>query len=116
MPRDQKHDQYYEVNRAHRNETTGIHERSQFYDHAGFLGGATALTPTERAELGGLVARKRLLHLQCHFGMDTLDLARLGTTVTGIDFSPAAIEAARRLSADSGIPRRFIEANVYDAP
>jgi len=117
MPRDPKHEQYYEANREHWDESTGIHERSQFYDRAGFIaGGRSPLTDTERAELGPLVAGKRLLHLQCHFGMDTLELARLGATVTGIDFSPASIEAAKRLSVDSGIPGRFIEANVYDAP
>jgi len=69
----------------------------------------------ERAELGPRVAGKTLLHLQCHFGMDTLNWARLGATVTGLDFSELAIDAARRLSAESGIPGRFVGANVYDA-
>ena len=57
--------------------------------------------PVELAEIGD-VTGKTLLHLQCHFGMDTLGWARLGARVTGVDFSRAAIEAAQRLSADTG--------------
>jgi SAM-dependent methyltransferase len=64
----------------------------------------------------GDVAGKRLLHLQCHFGMDTLSLARLGARVTGVDFSDAAISLARSLTAELGIDARFIEANIYDLP
>jgi SAM-dependent methyltransferase len=92
-----------------------VHEASRGYDRAGFLRGEKPLCPVERAELGPLVAGKTLLHLQCHFGMDTLNWARLGATVTGLDFSESAIEAARRLSAESGVPGRFVHANVYDA-
>jgi SAM-dependent methyltransferase len=62
------------------------------------------------------VTGKTLLHLQCHFGMDSLSWARLGATVTGVDFSPRAIAAARRLAMDSGTPARFVEAELYDAP
>ena len=66
-------------------------------------------------ELGD-VRGKSLLHLQCHIGRDTLSWARLGASVTGVDFSPRAIEAARKLSEASGVPGRFIEAELYDAP
>jgi SAM-dependent methyltransferase len=69
----------------------------------------------DSAELGD-VAGKRLLHLQCHFGKDTLSWARLGAEVTGIDFSESAVAAARRLSAESGVPGRFLVAELYDAP
>ncbi len=62
------------------------------------------------------VAGKRLLHLQCHIGTDTLSWARLGAEVTGIDISPKSIEAAKRLSAESGTPGRFVLTELYDAP
>jgi SAM-dependent methyltransferase len=115
MPRDPRHDSYYEANRRNWDERVGIHEAAPQYDRAAFLRDERPPYEVEQVELGE-VAGKTLLHLQCHFGMDTLAWARLGATVTGIDFSPAAIEAAQRLSADSGVPGHFIEANVYDAP
>ncbi|MEX1022613.1 MAG: class I SAM-dependent methyltransferase [Dehalococcoidia bacterium] len=116
MPRDSAQDPYFDGNRAWWDSVVPIHEASQGYDREGFLRGEKALCPVELEELGPLVAGKTLLHLQCHFGMDTLNWARLGATVTGLDFSEPAVEAARRLSADSGIPGRFVPSNVYDAP
>ena len=62
------------------------------------------------------MAGKRLIHLQCHFGLDTIRLARRGAIATGLDFSHAAIVAARALAADLEVPVRFVEGNVYDAP
>src|SRR5438270_13206705 len=108
-------DGFSEANRAWWNAVVPIYEASRGYDREGFLRGEKPLCPVELAELGPRVAGKSLLHLQCHFGMDTLNWARLGATVTGLDFSAPAIEAARRLSADSGIAGRFIQANVYEA-
>src|SRR5690606_8341967 len=85
------------------------------YRTAAFLAGDDSLHPIEDAELGS-VAGQRLLHLQCHFGLDTLRLARRGAQVTGVDFSPAAIEAAREMARRSGRPdARFVQADVYDA-
>ena len=115
MPPDLKNAAHFDTNRQWWDGVVPIHEASRGYDRPGFLRGEKPLCGVERAELGPLVAGKKLLHLQCHFGMDTLNWARLGATVTGLDFSPPAIEAARRLSADSGIPGRFVQANVYDA-
>lgn len=115
MARDPQHDPHFDLNRAWWDAVVPIHEASRGYDRDGFLRGEKPLCPVERAELGPLVAGRTLLHLQCHFGMDTLNWARLGATVTGLDFSEPAIEAARRLSAESGIPGRFVCANVYDA-
>jgi SAM-dependent methyltransferase len=115
MAEDAKRDLYYETNRRWWDGVVPIHEASRGYDREGFLRGEKPLCPVELAELGPRVAGKTLLHLQCHFGMDTLAWARLGARVTGLDFSQPAIEAARRLSADSGIPGRFVHANVYDA-
>ena len=116
MPHDPQHDPYYAANLLNWSERVAIHEASRDYDREGFLRGEKPLAPVELAELAPLVAGRTLLHLQCHFGMDTLNLARLGATVTGVDFSHEAIEAARRLSADSGLSGRFVEANIYDAP
>jgi SAM-dependent methyltransferase len=69
----------------------------------------------DRDRLGDL-AGKKVLHLQCHIGSDTITLARLGATVTGIDFAPSAIAACRDLFARTSTPGRFVEAELYDAP
>jgi SAM-dependent methyltransferase len=113
---DPKHEEHFATNRRWWDGVVPIHEASRGYDRPGFLRGEKPLCPVERAELGPLVAGKSLVHLQCHFGMDTLNWARLGAEVTGLDFSAPAIEAARRLSKDSGVPGTFVCANVYDAP
>src|SRR5206468_3957002 len=77
---------YQQTNRARWNELTAIHARSRFYDVAGFKAGRCSLRPLEVEELGD-VAGRSLLHLQCHFGLDTLSWARRGARVTGVDFS-----------------------------
>ncbi|SCZ08875.1 class I SAM-dependent methyltransferase [Microvirga guangxiensis] len=74
----------------------------------------TTFLPIEASEIGD-VKGKRLLHLQCHFGLDTLSLARRGATVTGLDFSPVAIEGARDLARKANLQATFVEADVYDA-
>jgi SAM-dependent methyltransferase len=107
---------YIEANRAWWDHVVPIHEASQGYDREGFLRGEKPLCPVELEELGPHIEGRSLLHLQCHFGMDTLNWARLGARVTGLDFAPAAIEAARRLSEDSRVPGRFVQSDVYEAP
>ena len=92
-----------------------IHVASEMYDVAGFKAGKSKLKPVEREELSG-VAGKTLLHLQCHFGLDTLSWAREGAIVTGVDFSEPALAAARQLAADTGIEARFILSDVYSLP
>jgi 2-polyprenyl-3-methyl-5-hydroxy-6-metoxy-1,4-benzoquinol methylase len=109
-------DDLTKANLAFWNELTDVHRQSAYYDLAGFKAGKQSLGPIELAELGPDVAGKTLLHLQCHFGMDTLSLARLGATVTGIDFSDKAIALARSLSDELSVPARFIESSVYDLP
>ena len=96
---------------------TRIHVGSAFYDVASFRTGerAVRLADYEIGEVGS-VAGKTLLHLQCHFGLDTLSWARLGATVTGVDFSDEGIAAARSLAADVGLDATFVSANVYDLP
>lgn len=56
-----------------------------------------------------------LCHLQCHIGTDTVSLARAGARVTGIDFSPAALDAAAALAADCGVTADWIQTDVLDA-
>src|SRR5579883_985883 len=82
------------------------------YDVAGFKAGRNTVHSVDFEELGD-VAGKSLLHLQCHFGADTLSLARLGAHVTGVDFSETAIAFARELRAELAIPAEFICANLY---
>ena len=95
---------------------TGIHTEGDFYDLAAFREGGSRIRDYE-LDLIGDVAGRTLLHLQCHFGLDTLSWARLGAQVTGVDFSPAAITLARELAADVGLPEaRFIESNIYQVP
>ena len=91
---------------------TRAHRDSSFYDVPGFLAGRDPLNRIETDELGN-VAGKRFLHLQCHFGVDTLGWARRGARVTGVDFSPEAIATARRLAEQSGLEATFIESDIY---
>jgi SAM-dependent methyltransferase len=92
-----------------------FHLRSDFYDVASFKAGRNTLTPIEQALLPEVVGRT-LLHLQCHFGLDTLSWARKGAIVTGLDISLPAIEAARTLAREIGTDARFVESEVYAAP
>jgi ubiquinone/menaquinone biosynthesis C-methylase UbiE len=107
--------EYIQTNRAHWDDAVPHHVGSEFYDVASFKAGRNTLLPVELTEIGD-VAGKTMLHLQCHFGMDTLSWARLGAKVTGIDFSAPAIEQARALATELGIEARFIESNVYELP
>ena len=104
-----------ETNRINWNERTPVHAKSAFYDVAGFRKGEISLKTIEREEIGD-VSGKKLLHLQCHFGLDTMSWARLGAQATGVDFSNAAIDLARALNEEIGTDARFIRANVYDLP
>ena len=104
-----------ETNRGLWNRWTRIHERSTFYDLDGFRRGNSSLHTVEREELGD-VQGKTLLHLQCHFGMDTLSWARLGARVTGVDLSDDAIALARSLARELGIPAEFVRSDLYALP
>lgn len=115
-------DDHRQANLANWNERVAVHRDSQFYGTADFardpkrISGVVALDAQRLAPHVGDIAGKTLLHLQCHFGMDSLSWARLGASVTGVDFSPLAVAAARQLSTDSGAPGRFVQAELYDAP
>jgi SAM-dependent methyltransferase len=102
------------LNRANWDDRVPVHLASEFYDLDGFRAGASSLRPFEAAEAGDMTG-KRLVHLQCHVGLDTLSWARNGALVTGLDFSEPAIEAARSLAAGLAIDASFVRADVYDA-
>jgi 2-polyprenyl-3-methyl-5-hydroxy-6-metoxy-1,4-benzoquinol methylase len=104
-----------QVNRRRWDELVPIHARSAFYDVAAFQAGRSTLRPLEIEELGD-VAGKSLLHLQCHFGLDTLSWARRGARVTGVDFSQTAIAQARALAAAAQLPAQFLCSRVQDLP
>jgi SAM-dependent methyltransferase len=98
---------------------TPIHTSGSFYNVDKFRGDRRdiRIRQWEREEVGD-VAGKTLLHVQCHFGLDTLSWARLGATVTGIDFSEAAVEFAGKLASETGLANvsRFVVSGVYDLP
>jgi len=104
-------DERVSANRRVWDEWAGINQESAFYDMAGFRAGQTSLKPIELEEVGP-VTGKSLLHLQCHFGQDTLSWARMGAKVTGVDLSPEAIARARALAAELKIDGRFICSDV----
>jgi len=108
-------DKYLTVNQAKWNAVTPIHAASAFYDLPAFKAGRSTLYDIERAEVGD-VSNQRLLHLQCHFGMDTLSWARLGAHVTGVDFADAAIAQAQALAQELNISARFLCSNIYSLP
>jgi len=106
-------DDYIKINRELWNKKTPVHVASKFYDVEGFIAGKTSLNPAELDSLGD-VKGKSLLHLQCHFGQDSLSWARLGADVTGVDLSDKAIDEAKKLNDKLGLNAEFICCNVYD--
>lgn len=107
-------DQRIATNRSWWEERVAIHVASRLYDLDRFRAGQSSLRDYEPAELGG-VRGLELLHLQCHIGNDSLSWARLGARVTGYDFSPAALRAARELAREVGLEARFVEGQVAEA-
>lgn len=108
-------DDFVAANRKLWDAWSELHESSDFYDVEAFRAGASSLQSIELEELGD-VAGKSLLHLQCHFGLDTLSWARLGARATGVDLSPKAIELAKALSAELDVPARFLCSDVLTLP
>ncbi|GGN63672.1 type 12 methyltransferase [Streptomyces albiflavescens] len=102
------------LNKAYWDERVPLHLDAAFYDMTGFRARPNSLKDFETAEVGD-VRGKRLIHLQCHFGRDTLSWAARGAQVTGLDFSAPAIAAAAQLAAELGIDARFLVADVYEA-
>lgn len=108
-------DNYIAINRQSWNNRTDAHLKSEFYDLDSFLKGETSLNDIELALLGD-VKEKTILHLQCHFGQDTISLSRLGASVTGVDLADKAILNARRIAADTNSNTQFICCDIYDLP
>ena len=106
-------DQYFEANKDLWNQRTAVHKDSAFYGLAGFKQGTNSLTPIELGEIGD-VKGKSLLHLQCHFGMDTMSFSRMGAKCAGIDLSDDAIKLAKEVNEELKLDAKFICCNVYD--
>ncbi len=106
---------FFDVNKDTWNKKVGVHANSKFYDVANFKKGKTSLNSYELEELGNINGKK-ILHLQCHFGLDTLSLSRLGALCTGIDFSSEGVKQAKILNKELALNATFIESNLYDIP
>jgi len=106
---------YSKINKKWWDDVTPIHSNSNLYNLEGFRKGKSSLEAIELEEVGS-VRGKSLMHLMCHFGMDTLSWAREGTTVTGVDLSDESIKLARKLSKETGVPAKFICSDIYELP
>lgn len=107
---------YLTANKDWWNKATPVHFKSGLYDLENFKKGRTSLVSIELEELGQQVKGKKLLHLMCHFGMDSLSWAKLGANVTGVDLSDNSIKFAKKLSKETNIPAKFVCADVFDLP
>lgn len=106
---------YIEINRNSWNNRTETHIQSDFYDVEGFKKGKSSLNEIELNLLGDIKGKK-ILHLQCHFGQDTISLSRLGAEVTGVDLSDEAIKKAKELAEETGSTAQFVCCDIYDLP
>ena len=108
-------DPYREANRARWDESVAIHAASDFYGVDRFLAGESTLLELDHQEIGD-VTGKSLLHLQCHFGLDTLSWARMGADVVGVDFAPSAVRTAQEIAKRAGLAAEFVESELYESP
>jgi SAM-dependent methyltransferase len=108
---------YLDLNRANWDDRAPAHAASPDYGFDQFIADPHHLSEVVRFDLPllGDIRGVHGVHLQCHIGTDTISLARLGATMTGLDFSDASIAEARRLAEQSGTPLELVAANVYDA-
>ena len=106
---------YIEINKNSWNKRTAVHLKSEFYDQEKFLKGQSSLNDIELNLLGNIEG-KSILHLQCHFGQDSISLSRLGAKVSGVDLSDKAIEAARQIAKETNENTNFICCDIYDLP
>ena len=105
--------EFFSANKDLWNKRTPVHKDSSFYNLSAFREGESVLTPIELSGVGDVTGMK-MLHLQCHFGMDSLDWARRGAKVTGVDLSDVAVTEARKLNEELGLDASFVCCNVYD--
>jgi ubiquinone/menaquinone biosynthesis C-methylase UbiE len=110
-----KEPDYIAINKDLWNNKTIVHIDSDFYDNKRFIKGQSSLKDIELNLLGDIKG-KSILHLQCHFGQDSISLQRLGAKVTGIDFSDKAIKIAKELAIKTNTDTRFIKSDVYKLP
>jgi ubiquinone/menaquinone biosynthesis C-methylase UbiE len=103
---------YLQINKVWWNNRVASHVAGTFYDNEKFLNGDTTLKPIELTLLGD-IKNKTVLHLQCHFGQDTLSLERMGAHATGVDFSDEAIKQAKKMNKQLGLDCVFICSDVY---
>ncbi len=108
-------DNYIEINKQSWNNRTDAHLKSEFYDVEGFLNGRSSLKSVE-LDLLGDIKGKNILHLQCHFGQDTICMGRMGAECTGVDLADKAIENARELALKCDVDADFICCDIYDLP
>lgn len=106
---------YIEINRKAWNYKTPIHIGSEFYDNEAFLQGKNTLQDIELSMLGDIKG-KSVLHLQCHFGQDSISLARMGANVTAIDLSDEAIKRAQKFAGQLNVDVEFICSDIYNIP
>lgn len=106
---------YKAINKASWNKRTELHIDSDFYNNEAFIKGKNSLNKFELDILGDLTGKK-ILHLQCHFGQDTISLTRLGAEATGVDLSDVAIENAKELASKTNSNAKFICSDIYDLP
>lgn len=104
---------YFEENKQSWNKRTMVHKDSAFYDLDSFKKGKSSLNKIELEELGD-VKGKNLLHLQCHFGMDTMSWQREGASCVGVDLSDEAIKLAKEINEELKLDAKFICSNIYD--
>lgn len=106
---------YININRQSWNNRVDTHLKSEFYNLDGFIKGDTSLNSIELNLLGD-IRGKKILHLQCHFGQDTISLSRLGAEATGVDLSDKAIASAEQIAKNTDSNTRFICCDIYDLP
>lgn len=106
---------YLNSNKQTWNNKTDVHIASEFYDMQGFLEGKSTLNSIE-LELLGNIKGKSILHLQCHFGQDTMTFSRMGAKATGVDLSDKAIERAREFASKLNLDTNFVCCDIYDTP
>lgn len=106
---------YLEINRTSWNAKVDFHLKSDFYFVEEFKKGTTSLNEPELRLLGN-IEEKKVLHLQCHFGQDSISLSRLGAKVIGVDLSDKAIETAKNLAKECNSDAEFICSDVYNLP
>ncbi len=109
----ENYDAYFNANKDGWNKRTAVHKDSSFYNLERFKAGHSTLNPIELEALGD-VKGKSLLHLQCHFGLDTMSWSRLGAIATGVDFSNEAISLAQEINDELKLNTTFIQSNIYD--